>query len=358
VITARIRICALLVPLSACVPEPVPEGPADWEGRLPGQCADGADNDRDGDFDCDDSDCAGAPNCNDEGPVVDCDLVPEEPLSQTRLPGVRGYHGLAFDDAGFVVGSDGSSLIRADREGNAEVWVPGLGGLQQMTYLPDGDLLVSSGEDGGLYRVTPSGGLSIVAPDLHAYSVLLGPNGYVYSGTTLGPASPEIMRTDLETGEMTVFARLEEGVGARSLNFNRDHTLMYVANAGGLATGSVFQIPLDEDLEPIGDPELLGDGMGDGWLDAVAVDACGRLYIPDSRSFVLYRVEPTGEVEPWVDWSRDDGNYGHDAVFGSGIGGWLEDALYMPTPYSGNLAQELVIGVPSRTFEGAILNAP
>ena len=33
------------------------------EGSLPGQCSDGADNDSDGDYDCNDSDCAGAPDC-------------------------------------------------------------------------------------------------------------------------------------------------------------------------------------------------------------------------------------------------------------------------------------------------------
>ena len=37
-----------------------------WEGQYPGECADEADNDGDGLFDCDDSDCEGAPNCEEE----------------------------------------------------------------------------------------------------------------------------------------------------------------------------------------------------------------------------------------------------------------------------------------------------
>jgi hypothetical protein len=36
------------------------------EGQNAGECSDGADNDGDGDFDCDDADCAGSPDC-DEG---------------------------------------------------------------------------------------------------------------------------------------------------------------------------------------------------------------------------------------------------------------------------------------------------
>lgn len=36
------------------------------EGQFPGECADGADNDSDGAYDCDDSDCEGSPDCVEE----------------------------------------------------------------------------------------------------------------------------------------------------------------------------------------------------------------------------------------------------------------------------------------------------
>lgn len=39
------------------------------EGSEPGQCEDGADNDGDGYFDCEDTDCAGAPVCGGDGPI-------------------------------------------------------------------------------------------------------------------------------------------------------------------------------------------------------------------------------------------------------------------------------------------------
>jgi hypothetical protein len=44
--------------------------PGRAEGMNPGECSDGADNDGDGFFDCNDSDCARAPNCSD-GAVPD-----------------------------------------------------------------------------------------------------------------------------------------------------------------------------------------------------------------------------------------------------------------------------------------------
>ena len=40
-----------------------------YEGDDPGECSDGADNDKDGLFDCDDDQCAGSPVCKDDGEV-------------------------------------------------------------------------------------------------------------------------------------------------------------------------------------------------------------------------------------------------------------------------------------------------
>ncbi len=52
----------LLLILLACKADPHEEA-ALWEGKNPGECDDGADNDGDGAFDCFDTDCAGAPDC-------------------------------------------------------------------------------------------------------------------------------------------------------------------------------------------------------------------------------------------------------------------------------------------------------
>ena len=59
---------AVLLLLSACPAkeEPDAEDPR-VEGTEAGDCSDGADNDGDRLYDCDDPDCAGAPVCNGEG---------------------------------------------------------------------------------------------------------------------------------------------------------------------------------------------------------------------------------------------------------------------------------------------------
>lgn len=50
----------------------VTDSRTETEGTFAGECADGADNDSDGLYDCDDPDCAGAPDCQDAG-ETDCD---------------------------------------------------------------------------------------------------------------------------------------------------------------------------------------------------------------------------------------------------------------------------------------------
>lgn len=46
---------------------------SDIEGAVPGECTDGADNDQDGYFDCEDNDCWGSPDCDEDGGDADTD---------------------------------------------------------------------------------------------------------------------------------------------------------------------------------------------------------------------------------------------------------------------------------------------
>jgi hypothetical protein len=73
-----VSIAALLL-FASCVTAQLPQGPVQTEGMNPGECSDGADNDGDGDYDCNDSDCAGAPDCQgDDDDVADDDDVVDD----------------------------------------------------------------------------------------------------------------------------------------------------------------------------------------------------------------------------------------------------------------------------------------
>jgi hypothetical protein len=77
-------------------------GPEDFEGDAPGECADAADNDRDGLFDCDDPDCIGSPDCTGE---------PTPTASPTQVPEV---------DADADVDADTDSDVDADTDADTD----------------------------------------------------------------------------------------------------------------------------------------------------------------------------------------------------------------------------------------------
>ncbi len=298
-------------------------------------------------FDDDDS---GRVDDDDAAPPFDCGQVPSIPISRRVLDGPRGFHGLAFDDEGHIIGSDGNGLIRATYDGETEILVPGLGRLEQIIRMPDGDFAIAKANDGAVYRVTPSGGLTPIASDVNAYGLIWGPDDKIWA---LNNAI--ITRIDVATGTNTQLGSWTIPFPPHSGDFNRDYTKLYV---GLISEGTTAVVNLTEDWEMDGEPEPFAVGVGNGWHDGVAVDNCGWVYIPDFRTSQLFRIGPDGDAELYHSWADDSTQYGHGVVWGSGIGGWREDALYLPMPYNGNSVQEIVTGTYSRTWEGEVINAP
>ena len=63
----KLAIPVVVLILSACFDKPdTGPGEESWEGQVAGECGDGADNDGDGYWDCDDDDCENAPECQEE----------------------------------------------------------------------------------------------------------------------------------------------------------------------------------------------------------------------------------------------------------------------------------------------------
>lgn len=275
-------------------------------------------------------------------PAFDCAALPAAPLSMTQLDAPRGYHDVAFDTLGHIIGSDNTSLLKVTYDGEVSVFVPGASVVQGMDWLPGGDLVYADG-NGSLIRVDPSGAPSLMLGGSGAYTVYgvtTGPDGRVYFATWT-----TVERFDPSTGERVTILD-HPAVSPYVLDFSPDHRKLYVGTIW--AGGAVWALDLDEDLEPVGEPALLAV-VGSGELqlhDALGVDLCGNLYVAEFYTNDLYRVTPEGEVSLLVDYSAVD--YGHGLEWGSGIGGWRSDALYVPQPYNDNRVMEIVIGVPSR----------
>jgi hypothetical protein len=269
--------------------------------------------------------------------VFDCDAIPDEPLSVQELGPPRGYHDVAFDDLGHIIGSDGSALLKVTSAGATSILTPLLPYVEQMDYLPDGDLVVADSSTSTLRRVRPDGTDTVISADVYAYGVTVGPDGMIYAA-----GGSQLLKVDPTTGEKQILVDAgSSGWTPKVVNFSPDFTKMYV---GTLGEGAIYVIDLDASYEPIGEPQLFATGVGQGWHDSLGVDVCGNLYVAEYWTSTLQRVSPTGQVHLLKQWQQSE--YGHGLEWGSGIDGWNADAIYLPQPYNGNTVVEVVLGVP------------
>ncbi len=283
-----------------------------------------------------------------ELPVFDCNTAPTEPFTITQLDAPRGYHGLAFDDLGNIVGGDNVSLVKSTYDGDWSVWVPNTGVLEQMEYLPNGDLVVSDSDSGSLLRITPEGAVSTLASDVAAYGVILGPDEMIYAAT-----NGKVRRIDPDTGDKEDILGDSPGWSPHTVAFNLDYSRLFI---GAISPdGSIYYLDLDAELNPVGDVHLWMSGVGEGWHDGLGMDVCGNLYVADYHTASLYRVSPEQEVTRII--GPDLTTYGHGIEWGNGIGGWKHDAIYQPQPYDDNTVAEVHIGIPPVGWEGIVIPA-
>lgn len=101
----------------------------------------------------------------------------------------------------------------------------------------------------------------------------------------------------------------------------------------------------DEVAAP-GELRELATGIGSGWLDGLAVDACDNIYVADFDASQILRISSGGaETTMIID---GDLTYMPNMQWGSGIGGWDANKLYIPDGQR-KLVYEVDIGVPSKS---------
>lgn len=298
----------------------------------------------------------------DTGPApiaFDCTTIPLQVGAVRELPGARGYHDVEFTDDGYILGmSAGFSpdLIKADYAGTAAPLTPSLGLTNEMAWLPDGNLAVATA-DMGIVRIAADGSRSILNGGIRAYGLVLGPDDMLYAADLR-----TVLRIDPTTGDaVTILPEnsLLDG-GPRVLNFDLDYSHLYLGTYQG-SLGRIYSVELDAAYNPVSAPEVLASGVGSGQFhDAIGVDLCGYLYVPDFSSATLWRVSPSGLVQRLFETTGTlQVEYGHGITWGTGRHGWDDFALYMPKPYKTNLVNEVHIGVPGRDWpHGYAINLP
>ncbi len=311
-----------------------------------------ADTDTDSDTDIDsdtdtDTDTDADTDTDTDVPVFDCAEVPDEPTEINELDEPRGYHDVMFDTEGNLLGIDlNGHLIAASDDDTAGVLVPSVGYVQGMDLLPDGSIVAGGGK--GIVRISESDGVSMLAPIGYSFGVLVGPDGMVYAGS-----GNKIFRIDPDTGDFDDYAELPGAhTNAHMFEFSPDFSRMYVGVVA--AEAYIWAIDLDENLDPKGDPWVFAEDVGSGYHDGLGVDVCGNIYVNDFWSQSFYRVSPLGEVSLLINWTGPENHYGHGQAFGAEDSAWRTDAIYVPQPYDGNTVEEVVVGIPSRSFNGGV----
>ncbi len=271
-------------------------------------------------------------------PTFDCATIPEQVQGTRGVPNAAGYHGLAFNTNDEIVGTDSNNnLVAVAFDGTGGVWVPNAGGMEQIAFLPNGDLAIAT--NSSVVRITPGGGRSQIANTGNVYGLVVGPDGMIYTADW-----NKIERIDPATGQKTTII---PNHSPKVVAFNHDGSKLFFGTISN--SGNVYSVDLDANYDPIGGPVLVGSTPG-SWHDGLGVDICGNVYIAEYNNNNLHRIGTQGGVQLLYDYGF--GQYGHGLIWGSGSGGWGDTMLYVPQPYNGRTVFELDIGVPQAGWEG------
>ncbi|MCB9674030.1 MAG: hypothetical protein H6737_02880 [Alphaproteobacteria bacterium] len=272
-----------------------------------------------------------------ELPVVDCTSVAVPPFDVGILEAPRAYHGIAFDSLGHLVGSDGFDIVSATSPSDAAVWIPNAGYTQQLEFLPTGELVTST--SGEIRKYTPDQEMQVLATQIDAHGVTIGPDGNIYTAN-----GEEIHRIDPVTGDVEVYLM---NTPANVLDFSVDHQTLFYGTRGD--HGNIYAVALDEGLEPIANPVLFSSTPGT-LHHTLRVDACGRLYVSEYDTAVLYVIGLDGAPQALLEYSREF--YPHGLSWGSGVGEWDDHTLYIALPSNQNRVGTFDVGVPYRSWNG------
>jgi hypothetical protein len=301
----------------------------------------GSDGGTDDTDDTDDSDSATYP----EG---DCDNLNPGPFTLSPVPGAIASEDIGFDDVGNLVGSDNTAIFKTPLDGSPQLFVAGLDFRAGMRYLPDGHLMVNHDTNGNLLRIDPEGEKHVVLSGLaYPNGMTVDPEGYVY--VTEHDAG-RVLRVHPYTNEYEV---LVSGMSSpNGITFNRDYTLLYIDTFNG-DDNTIYTVEIDITTGEHGPLTGWVWGVGSGWHDGLGVDACGNVYVCDYVCFdnwddtCIYRISEDGiaELDPIIDPPAMI--YLPNLDWGSGIGGWDDNSIYMPNGWDHNV-YEAHIGVPGK----------
>ena len=295
------------------------------------------DNDGDGytecDGDCDDNEAAAYPgamevidgvdnDCDGELDEDDCGNLPTD-VTYNVMTDYYSYEDFAFDDQGYMYGFHQGNLFKTDYAGVGTLWSPGGNMTTAGTRaLSTGDIVYSEVSTSSLVMVDYATAVrsTVLSGLSYGNGIEVDDQDFVYVAEQ---NSGQIRRVDPYTGDNTV---LVTGLNnPNGIVFSPGYDILYVGSFGG---GIIYALEVD----PQGNPGTLSNlrtNIGTGALDGMGVDACGNVYVCDYGSRKVLRIAPDGlTAEVVVDLSSDT-SWIPNMQWGSGVGGWDENTLYV-----------------------------
>lgn len=290
-------------------------------------------------------------------PMFDCTDLPALPVEASIVRQVPGGEDLEFDAHGnLVLAVRGqNALFLIPREGDQVLLNPdiNLTSTAGTAVLPDGDIVVADEFSPLIARVDPDTGQMTpitYGPGIGGCNgLIVGSDGMLYCATYWdGPPTSGVARINPDNGDAEF---LYQAPGIDGITFAADETYLYF-NEGefyGGGTGHLFRAPFDGD--ELGEIEDLGPPLAatQGTVDGMVSDVCGNVYIatqglnsPECAGSSAVRVTPEDEVE--IVACLGNGAFTPGIAFGSGVGGWETDALYV-IDWLG-VVWEIPVGVP------------
>jgi hypothetical protein len=270
-------------------------------------------------------------------PPFDCVNLPALPTTWTELTHVRGSEEFGFDADGYLVNiSDASGAL---------LITPYSGDPQPLTTYPPADLagiamLASGGVAlcdegrGVVVRIERDGTREELLTGVNSpNSITVGADGHLFM-----TAYDEIWEYDPVNGASYRLIEID-GHDLDGLTFDPTFRTLYFNHDSGGVVGAIDLVSPGE----ITNARVVTGLPASGELDGATVDICGNVYVVVTNGEV-FRVSPSGDYELVLDLS---GWVNTTAIrFGSGVGGWERDHLYVMNRQGSVF--DVPLGIPGR----------
>jgi sugar lactone lactonase YvrE len=277
-------------------------------------------------------------------PVVDCSALPQPPYKGRRITAAASED-LAFDQHGYLIGSDMHHIWKSTHQGERTIFVPNIPFRAGLRALPSGAFVIADNTNGAIVRIEPDGTRYEVLTGLsYPNGIEVGPDGMVYF-TEHG--ARRVWRLDPYTKEAEVISELSI-TNPNGLTFEPGYGALLIGGFSGV--GAIYRLPIDKSGHA-GTLEVWAKDIGTGYLDGMGVDVCGNVYIADYMDAKILRLPPDGSsYETIIDGYELQGAnpYMPNFQWGSGLGGWDPGKLYIPEGNTGQAVYEVDLGIPSK----------